>query len=73
MRTAASMAELDADRFYRCFKDPDDILVFVGGGGGLYSVAFPSWCAGPHKNRAVTVEIEVGQACEVPGLSDLKL
>jgi len=73
MRTAASMAELDADRFYRCFKEPDDILLFVGGGGGLYSVAFPSWCAGPHKNRAVTVEIEVGQACEVPGLSDLKL
>jgi len=56
-------------REYRCFDAHDDLLVFVAGGGGLYSVAFPSWCAGPHKNRAVTVEIEVGQSCEIPGFS----
>lgn len=58
-----------ADRQYHCFDDPEDLLVFVAGGGGLYSVAFPSWCAGPHKNRAVSVEIEVGQACDLPAFS----
>lgn len=62
----------DADREYHCFDDPEDLLVFVAGGGGLYSVAFPSWCAGPHKNRAVTVEIEVGQACEIPAFATLR-
>lgn len=57
----------DPDASYPCFEADEDLLVFVAGGGGLYSVAFPSWCAGPHSNRAVTVEIEVGQACEIPG------
>lgn len=59
----------DPDAVFPCFASPEDLLVFVAGGGGLYSVAFPSWCAGPHANRAVTVEVEVGQACEIPGLS----
>jgi hypothetical protein len=57
----------DPQRRYPCFASPDDIVVFVAGGGGLYSAAFPSWCAGPHRNRAVTVEIELDQACEIPG------
>jgi hypothetical protein len=60
------------DRAYRCFESPEDLLVFVAGGGGLYSVAFPTWCAGPHTNRAVTVEVEVGQACEIPGFANLR-
>ena len=61
-----------ADREYHCFNDPEDLLVFVAGGGGLYSVAFPTWCAGPHVNRAVTMEIEVGQACEIPGFASMR-
>ena len=61
-----------ADRTYHCFDDPKDLVVFVAGGGGLYSVAFPSWCAGPHKNRAITVEIEVGQACEIPAFASMR-
>lgn len=65
--TAASMGTPNPERTYRCFDSADDIVVFVAGGGGLYSAAFPSWCAGPHKNRAVTVPIEIGQACEIPG------
>ncbi len=59
-----------ADKDRRCFAKAEDLLVFVAGGGGLYSAAFPSWCAGPHRNQAVTVEIEVGQACEIPGFAD---
>jgi hypothetical protein len=61
-----------ADGEFRCFDDPADLLVFVAGGGGLYSVAFPTWCAGPHKNRAITVEIEVGQACEIPAFASMR-
>ena len=61
----------DPERSYQCFNSEEDLVVFVAGGGGLYSVGFPSWCAGPHVNRAVSVEIEVGQACEIPGLAGL--
>ncbi len=72
---AASAGYLDRpprpDNTYRCFDEPDDLLVFVAGGGGLYSVAFPSWCAGPHRNQAVTVEIETGQTCAIPGAATL--
>ncbi len=50
-----------------CFATPDDVLVCVAGGSGLYSVVMPTWCAGPHKNRAVTVAIAIGKACEIPG------
>ena len=49
-----------------CFATPDDVLVLVAGGGGLYSVAIPSWCAGAHRNRAVTREVAIGQACDLP-------
>lgn len=66
LRAAGSMGRVDPDRDYRCFGAPEDLLVFVAGGGGLYSAAFPSWCAGPHRNRAITVEIETDQACELP-------
>lgn len=49
------------------FGDPEDIIVLVAGGTGLYSMVMPSWCAGPHRNRAVTQVIELDQACEIPG------
>ncbi len=66
--TAASMGRTRADHRYSCFDNPDDILVLVAGGGGLYSAVAPTWCAGPNKSRAVTVEIEMNQACEIPSL-----
>lgn len=59
----------DPDDIVRCFRQPDDILVLVAGGGGLYSMVMPSWCAGPHRNRAVTTLIELDQACAIPGSS----
>ena len=65
-RTGASGIGKVRDRV-RCFKSSDDVLIAVAGGGGLYSVAIPTWCAGPHRNRAVTVAIDLDQACEVPG------
>jgi hypothetical protein len=54
------------DPFIAAFRSPDDILVVHAGGGGLYSMVMPSWAAGPHANRAVSVEVETNQACAVP-------
>jgi hypothetical protein len=52
-----------------CFSSSDQILILVAGGGGLYSMVMPSWCAGAHKNSACSVLVEADQFCEVPGLA----
>jgi hypothetical protein len=56
----------DEDTF-RCFASPDQILVIMAGGSGLYSMVMPSWCAGAHRNSAISVKVELDQACEIPG------
>jgi hypothetical protein len=48
---------------------PEDILVFVAGGSGLYSMVFPSWGAGSHANQYVCERIDIGQACDIPTAS----
>jgi hypothetical protein len=48
------------------FQTSDDILVLTAGGAGLYSTVFPSWGAGRHGNRPITVPVDIGQACEIP-------
>lgn len=45
---------------------PDQILLLVAGGGGIYSAVFPSWSAGAHANPIVHQRIETDQACAVP-------
>ncbi len=45
---------------------PDDIVVFVAGGSGLYSAVFPSWAAGAHRNSVVREVIVTGEFCELP-------
>lgn len=55
-----------ADGQRKCFNAPEQILVIVAGGAGLYSMIMPSWCAGPHRNSAVSVRIETDQVCEIP-------
>ncbi|MEE2777501.1 MAG: hypothetical protein VYE73_12165 [Acidobacteriota bacterium] len=54
------------ERTIACFSSPDDLLVLVAGGGGLYTTVMSSWCAGPHRNRAVSVALRLGEACEIP-------
>ena len=49
-----------------CFASADDILIAVAGGTGLYSMTMPTWCGGPHRNRAVSVQVETEQFCEIP-------
>ena len=50
-------------------RDPDDIVLLVAGGSGLYSVVMPSWAAGAHRNPAVHAEVLLDQACELPTLA----
>ncbi len=72
MRVAPGLASRSKDGEQapkRAFRQADDILVLMAGGSGLYSMVMPSWCAGPNKNSAVTVAIEIDQFCEVPGMS----
>lgn len=56
------------DDFVPCFSRPEDVLVLVAGGVGLYSVVMPTWCAGSHRNSPVSVAVELDQACAIPGL-----
>jgi hypothetical protein len=57
------------EEFVPAVRDPERIHLLTAGGGGLYSLVMPSWCAGPHQNSAVHAEIELGAFCEVPGAS----
>ena len=56
----------DDDDLVPAVGRPEDVLVLVAGGGGIYSAVMPSWAAGPHACPAITVEVELGQACELP-------
>ena len=58
-----------AGQSLHCFASPEDIRLVVAGGGGLYSMVMPSWCAGPHRNTAVSVAVRLGESCVVPGLA----
>ncbi len=54
---------------YPVFPAPESILILTAGGSGLYSMVMPSWCAGKHRNSAVSVVVEAEQFCEVPALA----
>jgi len=47
-------------------RSPDDIVLVVAGGSGLYSAVFPSWAAGAHRNTVVHEVVVTGEACELP-------
>ncbi len=51
------------------FTGPEQILILMAGGSGLYSMVMPSWCAGANKNSASSVLVESDFFCEVPGLA----
>ena len=55
---------------YRAFASPDNILIMVAGGSGLYSMVMPSWGGAAHANCPVSEKIELDQFCEVPGLAN---
>lgn len=51
------------------FKSPDQVLILMAGGSGLYSMVMPSWCAGTHANSASSVKVEAEFFCEIPAFS----
>jgi hypothetical protein len=51
------------------FTGPEQLLILMSGGSGLYSMVMPSWCAGAHKNSPSSVKVESEFFCEVPGLT----
>ena len=52
---------------FNCFGSPEQILVLMAGGSGLYSMVMPSWSAGAHRNAAISVKVALDQVCEIPG------
>jgi hypothetical protein len=67
-QTPAFSSAGDPDDVIPCFHRREDVLVLVAGGVGLYSMVMPTWCAGSHRNTPVSVEVELDQACELPGV-----
>ena len=51
----------------KAFTGPEQILILMSGGSGLYSMVMPSWCAGTHANSPSSVKIESDFYCEIPG------
>ena len=47
-------------------RSPEDVVLLVAGGSGLYSTVMPSWAAGAHANPVVHNEIIIDQFCEIP-------
>jgi len=64
----ATRSDRADEELVHVLDDPSRVLVFQAGGSGLYSMVTPSWCAGPHRNGVVHAEIELDQACEIPGM-----
>lgn len=46
--------------------NPEDILLFVAGGDGQYSVVLPTWAAGTHGSLAISRSVRHEKACMVP-------
>jgi hypothetical protein len=63
-----SNRQIDDEKRY-VFAAPENILILMAGGSGLYSMVMPSWCAGANRNAASSVLVEADQFCEIPGLS----
>lgn len=50
----------------RALRRPDDVVMFVAGGSGLYSAVFPSWAADLHRNPVVHEPVVTGESCDLP-------
>ena len=73
VRPASEVWSLPPGNFFRpdgdvvrAVTDPEELLVVVAGGTGMYSVVMPSWGAGPHGNTFTSREIVIDQSCEIP-------
>ena len=51
----------------KAFRSPEQLLILMAGGSGLYSMVMPSWCAGTHRNSPSSSLVDFEFACEIPG------
>ena len=51
------------------FSDPDQLLILMAGGNGMYSMVMPTWSTGAHNNSPSSVKVEADFFCEIPGLN----
>ena len=49
------------------FTGPEQLLIMMAGGSGLYSMVMPTWCAGTHRNSPSSMVVEDNFFCELPG------
>lgn len=54
---------------YPAFTAPENILVMVAGGSGLYSMVMPNWGGAANANTAISVQVDTNVFCEIPGLA----
>lgn len=59
------------DEMQRALRGPEDVVLVVAGGTGIYSAVCNSWGAGTTGGVAVSREIELEFACELPGVPAL--
>lgn len=62
---AVVQAITEPDKPHHAVGSPDDILVTVAGGEGLYSYLMLPWCRGTHGNTFVSKEIVFFDHCEI--------
>ena len=61
----------DPEGTYPAFRVPENILVMVAGGSGLYSMVMPNWGGAANQNAAVSVKVDNDFFCAIPGLSGI--
>jgi len=61
------------DDMVQALRGPEDVVLVIAGGPGIYSAVCNSWGGGRTGGVAVTREIELEFACEIPGLEPVSV
>ena len=56
----------DGDQPMHAIHKPENVMVAVAGGEGIYTAVFNTWGGGAHLVQPITTEIVLGQYCELP-------
>lgn len=66
-RLRGGLPPYDMDTMFQAVPRPEDVLVVVAGGPGVYSAVTTPWGGGPHHNPHVSREIVFSDSCEIGG------
>jgi len=64
-RARTGLPSPDPERIVPTIARPEQLLVLVAGGPGVYTTVMMSWGGGPHGNAHVSREVVFSDACEV--------